>query len=74
MRLKISLNDTCNIARARNGLCLSDKYINISTPLRWKCSKDHEWDAPLNRIKYKNTWCPVCAGILFILKLLKRLL
>ncbi|CAG8742666.1 15549_t:CDS:2, partial [Gigaspora margarita] len=38
------------------------KYINIFTPLRWKCSKDHEWDAPLNRIKYKNTWCPVYTG------------
>ncbi|CAJ0834508.1 3534_t:CDS:1 [Entrophospora sp. SA101] len=62
MRLKITLNDACNIARARNGLCLSDTYINISTPLRWKCSKDHEWDAPLDRIKYRNTWCPVCAG------------
>ncbi|CAJ0755583.1 355_t:CDS:2 [Entrophospora sp. SA101] len=62
MRLKITLNDACNIARTRNGLCLSDTYINISTPLRWKCSKDHEWDAPLDRIKYRNTWCPVCAG------------
>ncbi|CAG8747637.1 18598_t:CDS:2, partial [Racocetra fulgida] len=47
---------------AHNGLCLSNTYINISTPLRWKCSRDHEWDAPLDRIKYKNTWCPVCEG------------
>ncbi|RHZ50107.1 hypothetical protein Glove_505g61 [Diversispora epigaea] len=62
MRLKITLNDTCNIARAHNGLCLSDTYINISTSLRWKCSKDHEWDAPLGRIKYRNTWCPICVG------------
>ncbi|RHZ68232.1 hypothetical protein Glove_296g69 [Diversispora epigaea] len=62
MQLKITLNDACTIARARGGLCLSDKFINSKIPLRWKCSKDHEWNAPLDRIKNRNTWCPVCAG------------
>ncbi|RHZ45451.1 hypothetical protein Glove_674g12 [Diversispora epigaea] len=62
MRLKITLNDACNIAKARGGSCLSDKFINNKIPLRWKCSKDHEWNAPLDKIKNRNTWCPVCAA------------
>jgi hypothetical protein len=45
MQLKLSLNVACTIAKERNGFCLSDKYINSMTPLKWCCSKGHEWNA-----------------------------
>jgi len=36
-------------------------YLNVDTKLRWKCAKDHEWDAPPYSIK-AGFLCPYCAG------------
>ncbi|KAF0429260.1 hypothetical protein F8M41_005727 [Gigaspora margarita] len=36
------------LARSRNGECLSNVYINYTTHLRWRCSKTHEWLASIN--------------------------
>ncbi|GBC31673.2 hypothetical protein GLOIN_2v1022074 [Rhizophagus irregularis DAOM 181602=DAOM 197198] len=30
---------------------VSEKYINCMTALLWRCSKGHEWNAPLSNIK-----------------------
>ncbi|CAH1767693.1 11417_t:CDS:2 [Entrophospora sp. SA101] len=53
--------DACKIATERNGLCLSDSYINCNTSLLWKCAKGHEWMAPFHRIKNAKKWCPHCS-------------
>ncbi|GBC30768.1 hypothetical protein GLOIN_2v1846539 [Rhizophagus irregularis DAOM 181602=DAOM 197198] len=72
MQLKLSLNIACTIAKECGGFCLSDNYINNITPLKWCCSKGHEWNAclssvhewnaPLSNIKNANSWCPHCSG------------
>jgi len=49
------------IAKKRNGKCLSNEYINIDTKLRWKCDKGHEWETIPYLIK-KGCWCPECAN------------
>ncbi|MCK4614147.1 MAG: hypothetical protein KAU14_05020, partial [Thermoplasmata archaeon] len=49
------------IAKERGGKCLSKKYVNNSTKLRWRCSEGHEWEAIPGNIKSRN-WCPYCAG------------
>ncbi|MFP3339212.1 hypothetical protein R0J91_14635, partial [Micrococcus sp. SIMBA_131] len=47
------------IARGRGGECLSSEYINNSTPLEWKCSDGHVWEArPANVIN--GNWCHYC--------------
>lgn len=52
-----------NIANQRGGECLSVKYVNIQTPLTWKCGECKTiWDARANSIITKNSWCPKCAG------------
>lgn len=56
-----SIEEMRDIARSREGKCLSMKYINTGTKLRWQCSKMHEWEATPNSIK-NGTWCPHCAG------------
>ncbi len=50
-----------SIAAKRGGVCLSNKYVNNKTKLRWKCAKGHEWEAHLNSIK-NGHWCPYCAN------------
>ena len=40
--------------------CLSTEYIGAHSQLKWRCSKNHEWDACFNSIKNNNTGCPNC--------------
>ncbi len=56
-----SLDEIIAIAESRGGKCLSTKYQNISTKLRFKCETNHEWEARPSTIK-KGHWCPHCAG------------
>ena len=56
-----SLDEYKNIAKERGGECLSEKFINARTKLKWKCDKGHEWEAQAYSIK-TGTWCPQCSG------------
>jgi hypothetical protein len=47
------------IARERGGECLSSKYVNAATKLRWRCREGHEWRAAPGSI-IQGTWCPIC--------------
>lgn len=49
------------LARNRGGECLSDRYVNAFSKLRWLCAKGHEWKATASSIKNHGTWCPICA-------------
>ncbi len=49
------------LARERNGECLSAKYVNMQTKLKWQCKKGHEWLATPNSVK-RGSWCPYCSG------------
>lgn len=46
----------------RDGQCLSDKYVNIITPMKWKCHDDsHEfWFSSYSSIVNNKTWCSKC--------------
>lgn len=48
------------IARGRDGTCLSDRYKTNKDPLLWRCSRGHEWTASLHSIKISGSWCPQC--------------
>ncbi|RHZ79671.1 hypothetical protein Glove_142g25 [Diversispora epigaea] len=62
---KLDIEYAKELARSRNGECLSDVYINYKTHLRWRCFKSHEWLASISGIKNKNSWCPHCASTKF---------
>ena len=53
------------IAKKRNGECLSTEYINNSSTLIWKCHvKEHKpWKARLRNIVHQDQWCPECANV-----------
>ncbi|RHZ82154.1 hypothetical protein Glove_113g16 [Diversispora epigaea] len=57
---KLNIDIAKEIALKKGGICLSVKYINTYTPLFWQCAKKHEWQAPLERIRNHNSWCPKC--------------
>ena len=50
------------IAIERDGECLSEKYTNLSSPMKWKCKEGHLWSTNFENIKLSNTWCPTCSG------------
>jgi hypothetical protein len=56
---KDCLKELKNIAKHNKGKCLSNKYINSNTELKWKCKEGHEWMAKPQCIK-SGTWCPIC--------------
>ena len=61
MPAKLTIEDMCELAKARGGRCLSLEYIGSKTKLHWQCAKGHTWKATPSSIKTK-TWCPDCAG------------
>jgi hypothetical protein len=43
------------------GRCLSNRYINVDTHLRWRCAEGHEWNAKPYHV-LTGHWCPICAS------------
>jgi hypothetical protein len=55
----VTIQDMRRLASEWGGRCLSEKYVNNHTPLRWICSKGHEWSARPADIR--RSWCPACS-------------
>jgi len=65
-KARLSLDEMHALAAARGGKCLSKRYLNLVTPLRWRCAKGHVWKAAPGMVKpsgyqEQGTWCPRCA-------------
>lgn len=56
---KKTIEDMQILARSRDGECLSGKYVNTATKLKWRCAEGHEWMSKPNNI-VNGRWCPVC--------------
>jgi len=50
------------IAISKNGLCLSNNYINNRTKLAWKCERGHQWEAVYTSVVSGGSWCPTCSS------------
>lgn len=48
-------------AQKRRGTCLTKRYKNSSTKLRFKCKEGHTWETKAINI-IQSHWCPYCAG------------
>ena len=59
--LKLTLEEFHSLAARKGGKCLSDRYINKETALRWQCALGHRWYARPGRVK-QSTWCPKCSN------------
>ncbi len=60
--VRLTLEELRSLAKNRGGQCLSKKYTNSRTKLRWKCKEGHEWEATPAHVR-NGTWCPVCAKL-----------
>jgi hypothetical protein len=56
-----NLEEMKEIAANRGGKCLSGKYINSATKLKWECADGHVWEALPSNVKNKGSWCPICS-------------
>lgn len=54
-----SIIDMEILAKEKLGKCLSEKYINAKTKLKWKCSEGHIWESIPDSI-IRGSWCPIC--------------
>ncbi|MCP4129769.1 MAG: hypothetical protein GY754_02015 [bacterium] len=59
-RKKLTIEQMQEKAKERGGSCLSKKYIDNRTKLKWKCEKGHIWETTPSKIK-SGRWCPRCA-------------
>lgn len=50
------------VARNRNGKCLTKQYLGLKEYHTWQCEKHHTWQAWPSNVIYCNKWCPYCAG------------
>lgn len=57
--IRQTIEDMHKLAAKKKGKCISKKYINSLTPLKWKCDKGHVWTTPPTYIT-SGTWCPKC--------------
>lgn len=56
---KKTINDMVSLAAKHNGECLSNKYINSHTKLKWICNKGHIFEAMPAKI-VSGQWCRKC--------------
>ena len=56
---KLSIQDAQNLALNKNGLCVSDEYVNSKEKLKWECNAGHQWEARIANIQ-QGGWCPKC--------------
>jgi hypothetical protein len=61
-RKRLTLREMRALAERRGGECLSERYINNRTKLRWRCATGHHWEAAPGLVK-GGRWCPQCAHV-----------
>lgn len=57
-QISLSISEIRQIAKFRNGRCLSDTYTP-NEKLEWRCEKGHVWKALVHNVK-RGSWCPIC--------------
>lgn len=56
-KAKLTIEQMQELAKEKNGKCISKKYVNSHTKLIWECDKNHRWKADPSKIK-TGRWCP----------------
>lgn len=54
-----TIRDMQRLAQSRGGRCLSSKYTNTRTKLRWQCRAGHKWTT-IPKCILRGHWCPQC--------------
>ncbi len=54
-----TLSDMQDLAKKRDGKCLSKQYVNVKTHLEWECTYKHKWMSTPGNVQ-QGRWCPEC--------------
>ena len=60
-RLNIQSKLCQEVAKSINGKCLSTKYVNSNTNMKWQCNEGHIWEREFAGVKV-GEWCRRCSG------------
>src|SRR5271166_2587600 len=55
------LNKIKQIAHDNGGFCMSDQYIDGTSPLLFECKNKHQWYGQGNNVFFNGHWCKRCA-------------
>lgn len=58
---RLSISVVQEAAKNNGGECLSTKYVNNKSPLKFKCKNGHIWKTSYCSVR-DGKWCPKCAG------------
>lgn len=56
---RFSIEKMQELAKAKNGKCLSENYTNCLEKLLWQCEKGHRWWTRSIEVS-RGKWCPKC--------------
>jgi len=59
-KARLTIEEMQKLAIKRGGKCLSEKYVNTHSKLKWQCAKGHVWEAIPANVKH-GAWCQICA-------------
>jgi hypothetical protein len=57
---KYTIEDMQNVAKLRDGKCLSTDFFGLLIDLKWQCKEGHTWNEIPKRIIEEKSWCPIC--------------
>jgi hypothetical protein len=60
---KTQLKKAREFAEKKNGECISQQYVDNSSPMVWQCERGHKWKAAFYSIQSGN-WCSICSSSL----------
>ena len=60
--IRLDIKAMQELARPRGGECLSTRYTNTQTKLKWRCGDGHSWRAVPSSIQ-RGSWCPYCSQL-----------
>ena len=60
---RLTMEKIHEVAKSRGGQCLSEKYVNTTTKLEWKCRDGHIWMAAPGGV-VRGSWCSICKSSL----------
>lgn len=58
---RFTIDKAKDLAKNKDGNCLSTEYKNARSNLEWQCKEGHSWLATYQSVK-GGSWCPYCAG------------
>jgi hypothetical protein len=59
MGKRYTIEEINKLVSDRGGKCLSKEYVDLTTPMKWRCEKGHTWETDFEIVR-QGGWCPAC--------------